>query len=73
MVVKHSPHHSMVEALSPTTAVGTRTESIKAVETPFWHNVMFSTGSTEVKHSCHHSKVEALSPISAVNTHTEKN
>jgi cobyrinic acid a,c-diamide synthase len=72
-VVKHSPHHSMVEALSPTTAVGTRRESIKAVEAPFWHNIMVSTGNTVVKHSCHHSKVEALSLTSAVNTHIEKN
>jgi hypothetical protein len=72
MVVKHSPHHSMVEALSPATAVGTRRESIKAVEAPFWHNVMVSTGSTEVKHSHHHPNIEALSLTTAVNTNRER-
>ncbi len=68
MVVKHSPHHSYIEALSLTTAVNTRRVRIKAVKVPFGHNVMVSTGSTAEKHSHHHSNIEALSLTTADST-----
>jgi hypothetical protein len=69
---KHSHHRSNIDTLSLTTAVGTRRESIKTVEAPFWHYVMPSRDSTVVKHSPLHSKVEALNPITASGTRREQ-
>jgi hypothetical protein len=68
---KHSHNCSNIEALSLTTAVGTRRENIKTVQAPFWHYVMPSRDSTVVKHSPHRSNIEALSLTTAVNTRRE--
>ncbi len=69
---KHSHHRFNIEALSLTTAVGTRRESIKTVEAPFWHNIMPSRDSTVVKQSPHCSNIEALSLTTASGTRREQ-